>query len=92
MTARQPTTSGIEIRSSPGEAPSEVIRNYIEELTVRGHRFIGEPTVIGARCSQCHKDFRIYRPIPRADSVVIYSDFPEEDQCEAQQMNAMMLL
>lgn len=81
MTARVATANGAEIKSEPGESPSEVISTYVRELRARGHDITRTN-----RCRNCHQEFRWYYPLHQ-QGVTIYSDFAEGEQCEHRQMN-----
>lgn len=80
MTARYATIAGFGIQSLPGESPTKVVNDYIEELRAAGH------DISKARCKNCHTEFRWYVSLDDR-TLQIYSDFEEGQQCAARQMN-----
>lgn len=91
----------LEITTSPGEDPQEVLRDYIGEVSSQGHEVI--ETAVPAklqsaniymrhdrtlRCSGCRVTMRVYFI---DDRMSIFSDFAGK-QCQERQMNVLSLL
>ena len=94
MTIRTVRQGTFEIKSEPHEDPLKVEWMYQRELKTLGHEFgpsLEHPATpdYTIRCTHCFMTARVYH----VDSVVaIFSDFGEEGQCRARQMNVLGLL
>ena len=94
MTIRTVRQGTVDIRSEPHEDPLKVEGMYQRELKTLGHEFgpsLEHPATSDytIRCTHCFMTARVYH----VDSAVaIFSDFGEEGQCRARQMNVLSLL
>lgn len=103
MTARiNPYGTTLEITSTPGEVPEEVLDNYIAEVEQQGHEVKETdrprsitPTALGPMrhdrtliCFGCGKTMRVYFI---GETLHIFSDFAGH-QCTRRQMNILSLM
>lgn len=94
MTIRTIRQGSAEITSEPHEDPLEVEQMYQRELEILGHEFGPSLEYLATpdytlRCIHCLMTARVYHV---NNMVGIFSDFGEEGQCRARQMNILSLL
>ena len=91
MTARIQRGATLEIQINANESFQEVVRQYDLELKARGHDISDngdwdDYTLRTGRCCSCGLTYRGYRHMG-SSAATIYSDMPEDTQCEGRQFN-----
>jgi hypothetical protein len=100
MTARTMINETLEIATTPGDDPLEVLASYLRELSSQGHdmqKVVRPPSLStlmmkldhAAQCKGCGVSMRVYFLDDK--SMSIFSDFAEQ-QCQRRQMNVMSLM